>query len=67
MCFGNGQKQGDCSPKHNNYCGGFALDAVLTDGKPEYANPKVTYDKIMDKQKKSNLTSRTYSSLKSIC
>lgn len=65
MCFGNNMSQKDddkFDPVPNNYCGGFALDAVLTDGKPKNANPKGTYDKIMDKQKKGNLTSRTYSS-----
>lgn len=46
MCFGNGKKQGDCFPKHNNYCGGFALNAVLRDLDISKEKPIDTYGEI---------------------
>lgn len=50
MCFGNNKRQGDCRPQKNNYCGGFALDAVLTDGNSKDSNPIGTYENIQKVQ-----------------
>lgn len=61
MCFGNKKKQSDYMPEHNNYCGGFALDAVLTDLKvSEKADPLKTYNEIQ-KVQSSNLKSDSFS------
>lgn len=61
MCFGNGENQKKYDPEHNNYCGGFALDAVLTDlGVSKVAAPKETYGEIQCVQRvklKSGTTS----------
>lgn len=52
MPFGNEKDQTKCSPKDNNYCGGFALDAVLTDLKISTPpNPEGTYKEIQHQQK----------------
>lgn len=50
MCFGNNEKQSNYSPRGNNYCGGFALDAVLTDVNSIDPDPIGTYEKIQEVQ-----------------
>lgn len=50
MCFGNNENQRNYLPQFNNYCGGFALDAVLTDLGMPTSGPQDTYDQILDKQ-----------------
>lgn len=52
MCFGKKLNQHDEIPSDNNYCGGFALDAVLTDLKIRSdVKPLATYKKIQTVQK----------------
>lgn len=56
MCFGKKLSQdepGDCMspfPTPNNFCGGFALNAVLTEISPELINPMAVYYKIQEYQ-----------------
>lgn len=50
MCFGNNENQRNYLPHDNNYCGGFALNAVLTDLGMTTGGPKDTYDQILNKQ-----------------
>lgn len=50
MCFGNNENQRNYLPQFNNYCGGFALDAVLTDGNSKDPDPLGTYKKIEEVQ-----------------
>lgn len=48
------------TPVPNNYCGGFALDAVLTEVRGSIVNPKGTYDEIMKKQTDLDKYSASY-------
>lgn len=50
MCFGNNKKQCECPSEDNNYCGGFALDAVLTDLGISTGDPESTYKDILNSQ-----------------
>ena len=53
MCFGNRLLQTNETPKNNNYCGGFAVAAVLNDNSGMIRNPKIIYDQIQDVQNQS--------------
>lgn len=54
MAFGNSLSQNrleDCKyPNPNNFCGGFALNAVLAEITPKFNNPMTVYCKIQEYQ-----------------
>ena len=54
MAFGNSLSQNkpeNCKyPNPNNFCGGFALNAVLADISPKFDNPMAIYCKIQEYQ-----------------
>lgn len=53
MCFGNGLLQTNKTPQNNNYCGGFAVAAVLNDTSSVIIDPKMIYDDIQKVQNQS--------------
>ena len=61
MCFGKNKSQNDemYKPRPNNYCGGFALYAVLAD-MIEIDNPKDVYDQIQKYQDSNILSGKVY-------
>ena len=66
MAFGNSLSQNkpeNCKyPNPNNFCGGFALNAVLADISPKFDNPMAIYCKIQEYQTYShNLTYKPHS------
>ena len=54
MCFGKGLSQNESEnckyPNPNNFCGGFALNAVLAEIISEFNNPMTVYCKIQEYQ-----------------
>ena len=52
MAFGNGYCQNETGyPAGNNYCGGFALCAILNDIESKELEPLVVYGQVQEKQK----------------
>ena len=51
MDFGKNLKQSDAVPSDNNYCGGYAMAAILNDrDDTDQWNPKAVYDSLLKQQ-----------------
>lgn len=56
MAFGNNLKQADVQPFPNNYCGGFAMSAVMSDFLNQDTDPIAVYNEIQNFQERVSQT-----------